>query len=284
MSYRVALLGFILGLCFLIAFCVTGGMSFWIALAFFILLIGLEVTITRMRAELGPPMHELGWVGPDTIITSTLGSRRLGGGNLTMLTYLYFTDRTVSSHPMPHQLEGFKIAERANINSKRLLAAMVIATILGIISALWALLHSAYRSGVAAGFTGYVGIPWESFNRLAWWIHYPSSTDYPALGFISIGFVFSLIMMFMRFRFLWWPLHPVGYALSTSGWVINYIWFSFLFSWLIKWVILRHGSIKAYRSATPFFLGLILGEYAIGGLWNVLGIALGIRTYGFFES
>jgi len=79
-------------------------------------------------------------------------------------------------------------------------------------------------------------------------------------------------------------LHPVGYVISTSGWVINYIWFSFLFSWLIKWLLLKHGSIKAYRNATPFFLGLILGEYAIGGFWNVLGIALGIRTYGFFES
>jgi hypothetical protein len=284
MSYRIALLGFILGLCFLIAFCMAGGMSFWVALAFFVFLIGLEVTITRMRAELGPPMHELGWVGPDTIIATALGSRRLGGGNLTMLTYLYFTDRTVSSHPMPHQLEGFKIAERVGINPKKLPAAMVIAVLLGIISSLWALLHSAYKTGVAAGFTGYVGIPWESFNRLAWWIHYPIGTDYPALGFIGIGFVFSLVMMLLRLRFLWWPLHPVGYAISTSGWVINYIWFSFLFSWLIKWILLKHGSIKAYRNATPFFLGLILGEYAIGGFWNILGIALGIRTYGFFES
>jgi len=284
MSYRIALSGFILGLCFLIAFCMAGGMSFWIALAFFVFLIGLEVTITRMRAELGPPMHELGWVGPDTIIATALGSRRLGGGNLTMLTYLYFTDRTVSSHPMPHQLEGFKIAERAGINPKKLVAAMVIAVFLGIIASLWALLHSAYKTGVASGFTGYVGIPWESFSRLAWWIHYPIGTDYPALGFIGIGFVFSLVMMLLRLRFLWWPLHPVGYAISTSGWVINYIWFSFLFSWLIKWLLLKHGSIKAYRSATPFFLGLILGEYAIGGFWNVLGIALGFRTYGFFES
>jgi hypothetical protein len=223
MSYRIALLGFILGLCFLIAFCMAGGMSFWVALAFFVFLIGLEVTITRMRAELGPPMHELGWVGPDTIIATALGSRRLGGGNLTMLTYLYFTDRTVSSHPMPHQLEGFKIAERVGINPKKLPAAMVIAVLLGIISSLWALLHSAYKTGVAAGFTGYVGIPWESFNRLAWWIHYPIGTDYPALGFIGIGFVFSLVMMLLRLRFLWWPLHPVGYAISTSGWVINYI-------------------------------------------------------------
>ena len=44
------------------------GLVLWIAMLFFVLLIGLETTITRMRAELGPPINELGWVGPDTKI------------------------------------------------------------------------------------------------------------------------------------------------------------------------------------------------------------------------
>lgn len=284
MSYRIALIGLILGVAFLVLFCIAGGMSFGIAILFIILLIGLETTITRMRAELGPPMHELGWVGPDTIIPTAFGSRRLGGKNLTMLTYLYFTDRDVASHPMPHQLEGFKLAERVGLDFKRLTMAMIIAIAVGIPSSLWALLHSAYKKGVASGFMGYVGIPWESFGRLANWIHYPSHTNYPELGAIGAGLLFSLTLMFLRFQFLWWPLHPVGYVLSTSGWVINLIWLSFLMSWFIKWVIIKHGQLRAYRQATPFFFGLILGEYAIGGFWNILGIAFGFRTYGFFAN
>ena len=55
MSSRAALIGLILGLSFLILFCMAGGMSFWIAFSFFTLLIALETTVTRMRAELGPP-------------------------------------------------------------------------------------------------------------------------------------------------------------------------------------------------------------------------------------
>ncbi|HIA66167.1 TPA: hypothetical protein EYN98_08910 [Candidatus Poribacteria bacterium] len=58
-NYRMALIGFLSGLSFLVIFCVAGGMSFWIAITFFVLLVGLETTVTRIRAELGPPQHEL---------------------------------------------------------------------------------------------------------------------------------------------------------------------------------------------------------------------------------
>ena len=176
------------------------------------------------------------------------------------------------------------MAERVGISAKQLTIAMMVAVAIGIVASFWALLHSAYNKGVAVGFIGYTGLPGESFGRLASWMNSPSSTNFAELGFIGIAFLFSLAMMSLRFRFLWWPLHPVGYVLSTSGWVINYIWFSFLVSWLIKWILLKHGHLKAYRNATPFFFGLILGEYMVGCFWNLLGITLGFQTYGFFES
>ena len=114
-----------------------------------------------------------------------------------MLTYLYFTDRALASHPMPHQLEGFKIAERVGIRPKRLAIAMMMAITVGVVSALWALLHSAYKTGIASGFSGYVGIPWESFRRLAGWMHYPGNTNSAELAFIGIGLTFSLTMMLL---------------------------------------------------------------------------------------
>ena len=283
MSPRTALIGITLGLSFLILFCMAGGMSFWIALPFFCSVDRFcDDRLADARGTWGRQTTRYIWWAQIKSLFRHWGPRSLGGKNLMMLTYLFFTDRAMASHPMPHQLEGFKMAERVGMNARRLAAAIMIAVAVGVVSSLWIWLHAAYEEGVASGFTGYVGIPWESFNRLERWLRYPGNTNYPELGFIGIGLSFSLIMMFLRTRFLWWPLHPVGYALSTSGWLINLIWFSFLVGWIIKWVILKYGGLKAYRNAFPFFLGLILGEYAIGCFWNLLGILSGTRLYPFF--
>jgi hypothetical protein len=36
-----------------------------------------------------------------------------------------------------------------------------------------------------------------------------------------------------------------------------------------------------YRKATPFFLGVVLGEFIIGSIWNLLGVALQRPMYRF---
>ena len=283
-SYRMAMGGMIFGIITLVFFCTVAGMSMWIALAFILLLLGKGLTVTRIRAELGPPHTEFYRVGAEYILYTALGSRRLGGNNLTMIAFLYFVDRATGSHPMPHQLEGFKLAQRAEINSKKLVVVMLLSSGVGMFFSFWALLHFGYKLGVSTHFTGYVGQPWESFGRLAHRLQYPSDTDYPGLLFIGLGFLFSLGLIAMRMRFLWWPLHPVGYVISSSGWIINWIWFSFLVSWMIKLIILKCGGIGNYRKAVPFFIGLILGELVIGCFWEIFGLLMGIQRYAFYDA
>ena len=40
----------------------------------------IVVGLTRMRAELGPPIHAIGYLTPQYMIISLLGTRRLRGG------------------------------------------------------------------------------------------------------------------------------------------------------------------------------------------------------------
>ncbi len=79
-------------------------------------------------------------------------------------------------------------------------------------------------------------------------------------------------------RFFWFPLHAAGYAVS-SAYTMNAFWFSIFVSFIIKWLILKHGKLKTYRRAIPFFLGLILGECVLTTFWGTLAIVVGRPMY-----
>jgi len=277
LPYRWAFFGLIGGLFFLIAFSIRAGMTIWAAVVFFMLYFGISTAITRMRAELGPPTHELTPMNAGHIMVDFFGTRRLGAANLTIIAFYWFFNRSYRNHPMPQQLEGFKMAERTNMDNRKLVFAMMLAIIIAVPASFWAMLEMSYKVADAPG----RWFAWETFHRLPTYLNFPSPTNYPALTFFGVGFVFTFLLMAMRMRFLWWPFHPAGYALSTN-FGIDYIWFCLVISSCAKWVILRYGGLKAHRNAIPFFLGLILGEFAVGGFWSVLSVILQQRTYTFW--
>jgi hypothetical protein len=278
MPYRWAVLGIILGMTFLLLFSFKAGMSIWVAVIYFAIYFILSIAMTRMRAELGPPAHELEYGGPTEIITNFIGTRRLGAGNLTVSSLYMVFNRCYRSHPMPHQLEGFKLAEQTGIDNHKLIIAMLIAAAIGILSLFWVSLTAGYQT------TGHVltWAPQIAFDRLRGWLYNPRGSDVPASVFTSIGFSLTILLSIMRMRFIWWKLHPVGYPLCAS-WTINLIWFSILLGWIIKVIILKYGGIRGYRKALPFFLGLIMGEFIVGGFWNIIGQTFDVTTYIFWH-
>ena len=57
------------------------------------------------------------------------------------------------------------------------------------------------------------------------------------MGFISLGsiiYYITMVLRFLRFRFIWWTLHPIGSALTGSTWTIGWWWFSIFLSCLAK--------------------------------------------------
>ena len=81
---------------------------------------------------------------------------------------------------------------------------------------------------------------------------------------------------FVRTRFLWWPLHPVGLALGLTH-PIYRVWFSIFIAWMFKAFILKYGGPKLYRMLRPFFLGLILGGFSSAGVWLLIDAFTGMH-------
>jgi hypothetical protein len=103
------------------------------------------------------------------------------------------------------------------------------------------------------------GVGREAFNRLEDWMRNPRGPDAPGMRWMAGGAAFTFGLAFMQSRFLWWPLHPIGYAFSTC-YAMEYWWSTIALTWLIKLLLVRYGGLQAFVKARPLFLGLILGD------------------------
>lgn len=280
MRYKTAVLGIIIGVVILILFSYKAGMTFWIIGGFLFLYFVVAIAVTRVRAEFGPPSHEILFQSPVRLMAVSFGHQRVGARNLTILSFYYWLSRLNVAHPMPNQLEAFKLAERTKINSKKLVWVMMLATVVGALLCFWAYLHVLYQAGASSAMGFVVGIGWEVFNRLQNWISNPTGPDIAAIRSTSIGFIITSILYFLRYRFLWWPFHPIGYVMTAATWggLADY-WCSIFIGWLIKFIIIKHFGLKTFQRAAPFFLGLILGDYVVASAWSLIGVIFHIPTY-----
>ena len=284
MSYRTAFIGIAFGLAFLYVFCIAAGASPYIPIIFFALYFIVAIAITRIRAELGPPAHELNFFRPEEIMTTAFGTQTLGTQNLTLISYFYWFNRGYRNLVMPHQLEAFKIGEVTKTSGRKLTTVIMLAAFIGVVATFWSLLHIYYINGAATAKiqAAYrTGIGSYAFERLNNWVLTPKGTDFPALNFIGVGAAFALFLTIMKSRFLWWPFHPIGYGLAVS-YAMDYFWFTAFIAWLCKTLTVRYGGMKFYRQVLPFFMGLILGDYVTASLWTLIGWAFGITTYRAF--
>lgn len=282
MSYRMAVWGFVLGILLFAFLLYKAGMAMWLAFVFAVLFLITPLVTTRIRAESGIFVHAYHWQAPRYILNTVLGTHRLGARNLTALSVCFF-NRDYRPQQMPHQLEAFKIAEVARISQRRMLWTILIATVFGALVAFWVQLHLYYQFGSDSGYFG----PWslgygrEYFGRLTNWITYPLDTDWIGVIFIGIGFTVMMALSYLRVKFFWLPLHPLGYVMASNQ-EMSDLWIPLVIALFLKWLILRHGGIQSYRRVIPFFLGLVLGDYLMGSMWSLLNVLLNTTMYQFY--
>jgi hypothetical protein len=279
-SYRSVLLALGIALLVMMVFLSAAGMSPVVAVLFVTLYIMFCGAVTRVRAELGPPSHEMGWMSTANMMVLAVGSSLLGPKNLAIFSLLYFQDRMYRGLLMPQQAEALKAASEGGLKIRTMVIALAIAGVVGVFSAFWAMLHISY-SGSTVGSAPGAGFSAASYNRLASWLSSPVSADTMGVLAISIGAFVTIVLARLNSIFYGFPFHPAGYALGTA-FGLDYIWFPIMISWTIKVLILRYWGLKGYRTMIPFFVGLVLGEFLIGGMWSFVRGVLGVQTYSFF--
>jgi hypothetical protein len=281
-TYRMALVLMGLGFAFIVGFCTAAGMHFWPIVGFFAIYYMMSLAMTRVRAELGSP-HETYFVNPHRILAGIGNTRAFAPRDLTIMATMYWFNRCYRSHPMPNQLEAFKMAQQSMMDRRRLFAVLLLASVAAIIATYWANLAVTYDAGAAAkarGFKSWLGR--ESYDGfLRPWLLNPTGTQWLSVVFMAIGAALIVALKGLRTRFVGLPFHPAGYALAIS-FAMDYFWFAFFVSWLLKVTIMRYWGMKAHRQGVWVCLGLIMGDYFLGSLWAIVGPVFQVANYKIF--
>jgi len=284
-SYRAAFLIAAAGFVFLGAFAYAIGMSRWVIFVFFVFYFIFAIICSRIRAELGFPTHDMHVMQPQHLLLTVAGTQKLGTNNLIGFSFFFWFNRTYASHPSPHQMEALKIAERTHTPARQFFIAVVIASIFAMPVGFWMLLHTYFvRGGATANMEQWaMGFGSDCWTQLERWITQPFPPNPTAMSFVGVGFGVSMLLGWLRLRYLRFPFHPLAYAIAPS-WGVAQLWMPLLIGSTVKFFILKFGGLKTYRRALPFFFGLILGEITIGSLWTLVGIALDVPTYDFWPG
>ncbi len=280
MTYRNALLGIGVGVAGLVAFASYLGMVWWVGIVFFLIYFALALAITRMRAELGTPMHDLHFTGPEMIMTRVVGSNAFNVDTRTVFALFFWFNRAYRSHPMPHQLESFKLAEQTGADYRKWSRALLFLGGAAVFIAFWAILHLMYSYGAESKSRITFGA--EAYNTLTGWVKSPQPGKFQEFMAIWVGFGIAFLLQLLRMRFPWWPLHPLAFAV-TSSYEINLVWGPLFLAWMFKSLILRYGGRGGFHRSLPFFIGLMLGQFVVGSLWNIYGILQNVPTYQFWQ-
>lgn len=283
MGYRFALWLFIGCTAFLIWFSVRAGMSLGYAVAYFAIYMAIAFSISRIRAEMGMPAHDLHFAGPSDVLPAVIGTRNLSVETRILSRMYFWFNRAYRNHQGPHQIEALKICEQTGLRPRVAAWTIALSTVLGGVFAFWATLWCYAYYGAAAKTRGSpLGFGWELYNHMTTELTNPL----PANGGTAVATVLGCLAMLgglaLKIGVPWWPIHPAGFAVSAS-WTMQFMWCPLLISWSVKALVSRYGGGRAYRRLVPIAFGLILGDLIGGVFWSAYGIKLRQPIYSIFQ-
>lgn len=273
----------LLGMAIMVTILNLAGMPVYLAVLFMIVYFLVVVGFSRIRAQYGAPSAGLLLGAPGPVLYSLLGKDVLGTQGLSSLTWTHWMGREFAGNPMPGTIESFALADQ-RIGQRVFPLFILAGALVGYLAAWGTALHIGYHLGMGtahvSGTQYYFGNePYALFSS-----HLSDTvrgTHFDSLSAMGLGGGLTLLLQLARTQFVSFPLHPVGYALASS-YTSSFLWSTALISWLFKTILLRYSGLKGYHRATPFFLGLILGEFVIGSLISLIGIFTGTDMYVFW--
>lgn len=269
MSYRSATVGVLGGIAVMTAWLWVMGTPLWAAFLFILVAFAIFMGVTRIVAEGGVAAVRSPMIAP-TFMTSGIGTSALGPAGVMNMGFAFIWASDIRVFVMATCTNGLKLIEGMDRRSRRYVFwAILVAIVVSILGSFWMIFHVSYRhGGINLNGWFFKGAPAAAFDHARRTME-PTGIYWPGMGFLAGGGAVMAFLMVVRQRFLWWPLHPLGFPIGANS-MMNVVWFNVFLAWLIKSLVLRYGGGNVYRRSQAFFLGLIAGQMCVNGIWLVI--------------
>ena len=265
MSYRAAVGGLLVCSAYLVGWHLATGMApKYVPLFLFgalVTYLGMtrviaETGLISIRAPLMPQPFAMFVLGTDGLTQQTMVS--------IAMSYSWCSDSKTTI--MPALAHSAKLFDTVYAYRRRLIWPVLTAMAVGVAVTFVYTIYMGYANGAAnyggifAG--GLAQFPWDNLVRKS---KAPMGIQWKPIGFMGTGAAVTGLLMLMRYRYSWWPFHPIGFA-AGPVYPVNRVILPIFLAWFVKSLILKVGGIRAFRTARPFFIGLILGHFVGAGI------------------
>jgi len=227
------------------------------------------LALTRVIVEAGLSSAVEGMSGAGFLV-SGVGSTVLGPAGMMASGFTLAWAGDLLIFMMAPCANGIRMLHGVKVSKKVVLGMMAAAVVIGIGGSVYATLQMGYSYGALnlhrQYFSGLFAL--EPFRFASRFIESPTGPYWPGWIWTGVGSAVMAALMMARHYLLWWPLHPIGYVVSGT-WILNSIWFNIFLAWMIKAMVLKYAGPNGYRATRVFFLGVILGQFVVGGMWLV---------------
>ena len=272
-SYRTAVWGAVLGTLYIVAWLHHAGMDARVVtlyvFATFVICVGMarivsQVGLLYVREPLSAPVFSMYVVGSVSIAPRSMTALAMSFSLIALGRGLF----------LPSLAQVTKLSDAVRGARRKILlcvfAALAVGTLVSLgLTLMWGYEYGAYhfRSWPFSG--GSKNVFYQTVAKM----RNPFTTDWEKMGFLGLGAGLMALFTFLSYRFVWWPIHPVGLAVFGT----DVVWHSALavfIAWATKLIVLQLGGASLYNRSRPFFLGILVGyaagvalSFAVDAIW-----------------
>jgi hypothetical protein len=256
------------------------GMQLWVFGLLMAIFLAYSLALARLVGAAGVYVPDISLHAKDLLVDAT-GAAAYSPASLTMMTYLqsvFMLEYKVNA--LQYTMDDLKVLHAARLPGLLAAGALLLALVLMIALASFTNLHAIYTEGAQKLDQSVFRNTGEyQFGQLAASLRVPEARNPYLPAGIFFGAAVMLGLGWLNTTFVGFGISPIGFIMGGTWGLGDRIWTNALIAWVVVSAMIRFGGLPLYRRSRPFFLGMVLGNFAMVGIRSLVDPLLGLHMF-----